>query len=120
MAVALTSFSSFAATKVNLFDVEAVVYEQQADAKYSGEELARRSGMREVIVKATGNSASLDNPVVKKAISQSSRFLSTISPSEQGGQPTLKMSFNPRQIQALLQQAELPYWQKNVPRYWYG
>lgn len=110
LAVALTSFSSFAATKVNLFDVEAVVYEQQADAKYSGEELARRSGMREVIVKATGNSASLDNPVVKKAISQSSRFLSTISPSEQGGQPTLKMSFNPRQIQALLQQAELPYW----------
>lgn len=110
LAVALVSFSSLAATKVNLFDVEAVVYEQQANAKYSGEELARRSGMREVIVKATGDSASLDNSVVKKAITQSSRFLSTISPSEKDGQPTLKMSFNPRQIQSLLQQADLPYW----------
>ncbi|WP_261815739.1 DUF2066 domain-containing protein [Vibrio gallicus] len=110
LVMVLASFSSFAATKVNLFDVESVVYEQQANAKQSGEELARRSGMREVIVRATGDSASLDNPVVKKAITQSSRFLSTISPSSKNGQPTLLMSFNPRQIQALLQQANLPYW----------
>ncbi|GEM78642.1 DUF2066 domain-containing protein [Vibrio superstes] len=110
MLAALTSFSAFAVTKVNVFDTEAVVIEQKEDARYSGEELARREGMRDVIVRATGDAASLDNAVVKKAITQSSRFLSTITPSEKDGQPTLKMSFNPKQIQALLAQADLPYW----------
>ncbi|MEZ9785495.1 DUF2066 domain-containing protein [Vibrio breoganii] len=110
MLAALTSFSAFAVTKVNVFDTEAVVIKQKEDARYSGEELARREGMRDVIVRATGDAASLDNAVVKKAITQSSRFLSTITPSEKGGQPTLKMSFNPKQIQALLAQADLPYW----------
>lgn len=110
LAVAMTSFTALSATKVNVFDTEAIVYEQSADARYSGEELARQAGMRQVIVRATGDSASLDNDVVKKAIGQSSRFLSTITPSENDGQATLEMSFNPRQIQALLAQAELPYW----------
>ncbi|WP_082957044.1 MULTISPECIES: DUF2066 domain-containing protein [unclassified Vibrio] len=108
--VTITSFSAFAVTKVNVFDTQAVVIEQQDGAKHSGEELARREGMRDVIVKATGDSASLDNAVIKKAITQSSRFLSTITPSQKNGQPILKMSFNPKQIQSLLAQANLPYW----------
>ncbi|GAD89030.1 hypothetical protein VHA01S_014_00550 [Vibrio halioticoli NBRC 102217] len=112
----LTSFSALAVTKVNVFDTDAVVFEQQEGAKHSGEELARREGMREVIVRATGDSASLDNPVVQKAITQSSRFLSTIMPSQRNGQPILKMSFNSKQIQSLLAQANLPYWPEERAR----
>ncbi|GAD78308.1 DUF2066 domain-containing protein [Vibrio ezurae] len=112
----LTSFSALAVTKVNVFDTDAVVVEQQEGAKYSGEELARREGMREVIVRATGDSASLDNPVVQKAITQSSRFLSTIKTSQKDDQPILKMSFNSKQIQSLLAQANLPYWPEERAR----
>ncbi|CAM2770962.1 DUF2066 domain-containing protein [Vibrio rarus] len=112
----LTSFSALAVTKVNVFDTEAVVFEQQQDAKHSGEELARREGMRDVIVRATGDSASLESAVIQKALTQSSRFLSTITPAEKNGQPLLKMSFNSRQIQSLLAQANLPFWPEERAR----
>jgi hypothetical protein len=138
--IAVLSFPTFSATKVNLFDSEVLIVEQEEGARYSGEELARREGMKQVIIRATGNETALENDVIRKAITQSSRYLSRLSYGEVEVEPTeptiesefdlitesdlielesepeiltqttLKMTFSAQQIKSLLAKAQIPYW----------
>ncbi|WED21146.1 DUF2066 domain-containing protein [Vibrio sp. JC009] len=95
-----------ATTKVNVFSVEVMLDTNDAEA----ETKARSEGLKNVIVRASGEKNVADNAIIKKALRSSSKYLSQIGYGEQSGNPTLKMVFNPPQIQSLLTQAQLPYW----------
>lgn len=95
-----------ASVKADVFSTEVALDESDADA----EKAAKVAGFKQVIVKTSGDKNAPSNPVVVKASRQSGQYLSQISYGELSGLKSLKMVFNPPQIQSLLRQAELPYW----------
>ncbi|MBS9970781.1 DUF2066 domain-containing protein [Vibrio alginolyticus] len=98
-----------ALTQVDIYRAEVVIDSEQND----GESLARQQGMQDVIVRATGSQSSLSNPVIKKALSSSARYISQLSYGQVDGKASLKMLFNNDQISSLLTQAQLPSWSPN-------
>lgn len=95
-----------ASVKVDVFTAEVVLDENESDA----EKLAKAEGLKQVIIKASGDKNAINSPVIKKVLHKSGLYLSQIGYGDQFGQQTLQMVFNPPQIQSLLNQAELPYW----------
>ena len=102
----LVSLPAAALTKVNLYQTE-VVLDQQND---ESDDQARIQGMEQVIVRATGDKSSLDNDVVKKALQNNSRYLTQISSNDDNGQETMTLGFSEPHIRSLLTQAQLPFW----------
>ncbi|MGR2665307.1 DUF2066 domain-containing protein [Vibrio campbellii] len=103
------SLPVYALTQVDIYRAEVAIDGEQKD----GEELARQQGMQDVIVRATGSQSSLSNPVIKKAVGSSSRYISQLGYGQIDGQNSLKMLFNSGQIRSLLTQAQLPLWSPN-------
>ncbi|EHH1170159.1 TPA: DUF2066 domain-containing protein [Vibrio parahaemolyticus] len=103
------SLPVYALTQVDIYRAEVVIDSEQND----GESAAREQGMKDVIVRATGSQSSLSNPVIQKALSSSSRYISQLGKSQVEGKASLKMLFNSGQIQSLLTQAQLPSWSPN-------
>ncbi|ELH4834252.1 DUF2066 domain-containing protein [Vibrio harveyi] len=103
------SLPVYALTQVDIYRAEVAIDGEQKD----GEELARQQGMQDVIVRATGSQSSLSNPVIKKAVGSSSRYISQLGYGQLDGQSSLKMLFNSGQIRSLLTQAQLPLWSPN-------
>ncbi|MDV6251492.1 DUF2066 domain-containing protein [Vibrio sp. EA2] len=100
------SLPVYALTQVDIYRAEVVIDSEQNN----GESLAREQGMKEVIVRATGSQSSLSNPIIQKALSSSSRYISQLGYGQVDGQPSLKMRFSSGQIHSLLTQAQLPSW----------
>ncbi|ELV8725270.1 DUF2066 domain-containing protein [Vibrio fluvialis] len=107
--VGLMSLPAFALTKVNLYQTEVVIDEQQDNADAA----ARISGMQQVIVRATGDKESITNDVIQKALRQNSQYLNQISYGQQGDAKTIRMGFSGPHIRTLLTQAQLPFWPEN-------
>ncbi|HBC3414746.1 DUF2066 domain-containing protein [Vibrio parahaemolyticus] len=103
------SLPVYALTQVDIYRAEVVIDSEQND----GESAAREQGMKDVIVRATGSQSSLSNPVIQKALSSSSHYISQLGKSQVDGKASLKMLFNSGQIQSLLTQAQLPSWSPN-------
>ncbi len=95
-----------ALTKVDIYRAEVVIDGEQEN----GESLAREQGMQNVIIRATGSQSSLSHPIIQKALSSNSRYISQLSYGQVNGQSSLKMRFNAGQINSLLTQAQLPTW----------
>ena len=110
LSLVFLALPTMAMTKVNLFEVEQVIEEQAEDSNIDAEELARRTAMQQVIFRATGDNAAINNDVIKKGVQRSSRFVSQMSVSTVDEQETLRVVFNSTQIQALLAQANIPFW----------
>lgn len=107
--VGLMSLPAFALTKVNLYQTEVVIDEQQDNADAA----ARINGMQQVIVRATGDKESVTNDVIQKALRQNSQYLNQISYGQQGDTKTIRMGFSGPHIRTLLTQAQLPFWPEN-------
>ncbi len=95
-----------ALTKVDIYRAEVVIDGEQEN----GESLALQQGMQDVIIRATGSQSSLSHPIIQKALSSNSRYISQLSYGKINGQSSLKMRFNAGQISSLLTQAQLPTW----------
>lgn len=104
--IGLMSLPAFALTKVNLYQTEVVLDEQQDNA----DDAARAQGLQQVIIRATGDKESVNNSVVKKALSRTSQYLNQISYAQQGDSKVVRMGFSAPNIRSLLTQAQLPYW----------
>lgn len=104
--IGILSLPLHASVKVDVFSSEVVLDETKADA----ETRAKAEGLKQVIIRASGDKNAINSPVIKKVLNRSGNYLSQISYGEQLGQKSIKMVFNPPQIQSLLGQAELPYW----------
>ncbi|MGF1709006.1 DUF2066 domain-containing protein [Vibrio kagoshimensis] len=100
------SLPSYALTQVDIFSSEVVINGENKQP----ETVARNTGMQQVLVRATGLKDVASNDMIKKAMRQSSQYISQLSYGEQGDQTTLRMRFNSAQIRSLLTQAQLPYW----------
>lgn len=100
------AFSAHALTNVDLYQTEVVIDQEQdnADAK------ARVEGMKEVIVRASGDESAVTNDVVKKALKQNSQYLTQISYANDGQDKTIRMGFSAPHIRSLLSQAKLSFW----------
>ncbi|MBD1555997.1 DUF2066 domain-containing protein [Vibrio sp. S9_S30] len=106
--LSLLAFPGFALTKVDVFQSEIVLTEEE-----NAEDLAKAQGLEQVLIKASGQKDVASNPVIEKAKKSTGPYLSQIGYGQLGGQETLKVVFSPRQIQGLLTQAGLPYWSEN-------
>ncbi|NVD07181.1 DUF2066 domain-containing protein [Vibrio sp. JPW-9-11-11] len=95
-----------ALTNVDLYRSE-VVIDQSTD---NADSRARVEGMKEVIIRASGDVNAPENPVVTKALRQSAQYLAQLSYGQSDGQQTLKMVFSAPHIRSLLSQAQLPIW----------
>ncbi len=100
------SLPVYALTQVDIYRAEVVIDGEQEN----GESVAREQGMKDVIVRATGSQSSLSNPIIQKALSSSSHYISQVGYSQIEGQSSLTMRFNASQIYSLLNQAQLPTW----------
>ncbi|MGF1778155.1 DUF2066 domain-containing protein [Vibrio nomapromontoriensis] len=104
--VGLCSLPAYALTKVDIYSTQIAVNTEEPNA----DEIARQQGMLEVLVRASGDASVASNSVVKKALGQSSRYISQLGYTQVDGQQALNMKFNSNQIDVLLQQAELASW----------
>lgn len=102
----LIAFPAMALTNVDLYHTE-IVLDQSAEKP---DAQARIEGMKEIIVRTSGDQSAAENPVVQKALSQNSQYLAQISHGQIAEQLTVKMLFSAPQIKALLSQAQLPIW----------
>ncbi|KEY91269.1 hypothetical protein CF67_03001 [Candidatus Photodesmus blepharus] len=98
-----------ALTKIDLYHSEINIYPEQENADLK----ARISGMKEVIIRSSGDKKAIYNDVIKKALDQSSQYLTQISYSQTNGNKTIKMDFSPPNIRSILSEAELPFWKEN-------
>ncbi|EGU37769.1 hypothetical protein VII00023_16696 [Vibrio ichthyoenteri ATCC 700023] len=105
-ALGLIGFPAMALTNVDLYHTE-VVLDQSVEKPDSQ---ARIEGMKEIVVRASGDQEAINNPVVQKALRQNAQYLAQISQGQIAGQSTVKMLFSAPHINALLSQAQLPIW----------
>ncbi|MBU2898715.1 DUF2066 domain-containing protein [Vibrio hepatarius] len=106
LVLGLVCFPVLALTNVDLYQTE-IVLEQSVD---NADAKARVSGMKEIIVRASGDFDVTSNPVIQKALKQNSQYLSQISHGQREGLQTLKMGFSAPHIRSLLSQAQVPIW----------
>jgi len=106
LVLGLVGLPAMALTNVDLYRTE-VVLDQAAD---NADAKARVEGMKEVIVRASGDRSAASNQVVQKALKQSGQYLTQISYGQLDGAQSLKMGFSAPHIRSLLSQAQLPVW----------
>ncbi|MEZ9472509.1 DUF2066 domain-containing protein [Vibrio lentus] len=104
--IGLLASPSYALTQVDIFSAEVAI---NAENKQP-EQVARNTGMEQVLIRATGQTDVASNETIKKAMRKSSQYMSQMSFGESNDQSTLRMRFNGAQIRSLLTQAQLPYW----------
>lgn len=102
----LVALPALALTNVDLYQTE-VVLDQAAD---NADAKARAEGMKEVIVRASGDRNAVSNEVVQKALKQSSQYVAQLSYGQVNEQQSLRMVFSAPHIRSLLSQAQLPIW----------
>lgn len=106
LVLGLIASPAMALTNVDLYRTE-VVLDQTVD---NADAQARAEGMKEVIIKASGDREAVSNPVVQKALQQSAQYLAQLSYGQANGEQTLRMGFSAPHIRSLLSQAQLPVW----------
>ncbi|WP_456296868.1 DUF2066 domain-containing protein [Vibrio sp. AK197] len=111
LALAMVHLPAFALSHVDLYRTEVAVDQNESNA----ESAARIAGMKEVIVRASGDQNAVNNEAIQKALSRSSNYLAQFSQSKNGDQTTMRMVFNDRQIRDLFTQAQVPFWPANRP-----
>lgn len=101
-----------AKTNVDIFQATVVL---DNEAGIESEADARRVGFENVLLKATGDSAVLSNPVIEKALSNNQQYLAELGYLTVDEKTALNIHFNAKQIRNLLIQAQEPYWPNTRP-----
>lgn len=118
----LVAVQVYAGQQVDIYRAEALVTSQQASERAT----AARGGLREVMIRVSGDRAAADHPTIASAISQAQNYLHEFSyastdkriESDSGSKPAtlLIMKFSPVGIEQLLRDAGLPLWPANRPK----
>ncbi|MGF1755538.1 DUF2066 domain-containing protein, partial [Vibrio makurazakiensis] len=77
---------SYALTQVDIYSSEVVINDEDK----TPEATARKQGMEQVLIRATGNTQVMENETVQKALGKSSQYLSQLSYGGSNEQATLK------------------------------
>ena len=105
---------TYALTKVDLYSSHILLGKDAKDAKVADSN-ARKQGMKNVIIRASGDPNAIDNEIIGKALNNSSRYITQISYATEDQNTYLNMRFSAPQIRSLLTQAKLPYWPSMRP-----
>lgn len=104
--ISLLSLPVLAMSQVNLYQSSVVI----DPAAANGDQQARAKGLEQVIVRASGDADAASNPVIRKALGQTSRYVRQISYASRDEDQVIRLVFSEPAIRELLVQAELPYW----------
>lgn len=98
-----------------------VFAQQQSDLYYTevqltgsekAEGLAKKEGLVNVLVKVSGQQTIADNEVIKKALTQSDRYVTQMSFVDYDDAPrAMKLGYNSKMVLSLLTQAEVGIWE---------
>lgn len=105
IAALLLPFSALAKTKVDVYHAEVVLTKEK-----HARSIAWGKGLEQVLIKASGNAEIAENPVIKKALRDGSDYMAKFKYGSVEGQKSLDMQYNPKQISALLKQANADFW----------
>jgi hypothetical protein len=106
MMLSFMMLPAHAVTSVDLYKTEVVV--QSNDPQIEQE--ARVEGMKQVLIRITGDLQVVDNPDIKKALAESENYLSQFGFVEVNQQLVLRLEFNAKLIRDLLTTAHLAIW----------
>lgn len=95
----------------NLYSAEIEVASQSKEHRRQ----AIRDAFKRVIMKVTGQHASVEHDAVKRALRSVSNYLIQYGYSENQGQRTLTATFDGTKIRSLLAEYQLPYWGSRRP-----
>ncbi|WP_178306464.1 DUF2066 domain-containing protein [Vibrio algicola] len=103
----LLAFSSaaYAKTKVDIYHVEVPM----TDVK-NAKTVAWAQGLKQVLIKASGDTKIINNAVVKKALTDPSDYLAQFESGSMDDTPSMVMDFSPEPVQSLLSQAHAIFW----------
>ncbi|MGR6834860.1 DUF2066 domain-containing protein [Aliivibrio wodanis] len=86
--------------------------EVQLTGSEKAESLAKKEGLVNVLVKVSGQQTIADNEVVKKALTQSDRYVTQMSFVDYDDAPrAMKLGYNSKMVLSLLTQAEVGIWE---------
>ncbi|OAN18835.1 hypothetical protein A3K86_07725 [Photobacterium jeanii] len=109
--LALLALPINAATVSNLYQAQVVL----PDTDKESEQTARQQGLEQVLIKVSGQSQIVENEVVRKALTNSSQYISQFGVGSRDGQQTLDMAFDRTQIHNLLTKANATLWSDQRP-----
>lgn len=108
---ALLALPLKAATVTNLYQAEVAL----PDTDKQSEKKAREEALEQVLIKVSGQSTITQNEIIRKALSNSSPYVSQFGYGSQDGQQTLQLTFDQSQIRNLLTQANATLWSEQRP-----
>lgn len=109
--LALLALPLKAATVTNLYQAQVVL----PDTDKQSEQHAREKGLEQVLIKVSGQSSVGQNDVIRKAMANSSPYISQFGYGNLNGERTLELTFNSGQIRNLLTQAHSTLWSEQRP-----
>ncbi|WP_299021745.1 DUF2066 domain-containing protein [uncultured Photobacterium sp.] len=113
---ALLMFALFAlplkaATVTNLYQAQVVL----PDTDKQSEKKAREEALEQVLIKVSGQSAIMQNEVIRKAVVNNTPYVSQLGYGNLKGLQTLELTFDRAQIRNLLTQANATLWDEQRP-----
>lgn len=107
LVVCLIAGPVFAQQQSDLYHTEV-----QLTGSEKAESLAKKEGLVNVLVKVSGQQTIADNEVVKKALTQSDRYVTQMSFVDYDDSPrAMKLGYNSKMVLSLLTQAEVGIWE---------
>lgn len=100
-----------AANVTNLYEAQVVL----PDTDKESEQKAREQALEQVLIKVSGQSAIIQNEVIRKAVENNTPYVSQFGYGNHQGQQTLELTFDRRQIRNLLTQANATLWDAQRP-----
>lgn len=104
----LFPLTTVAKTTVDVYHAEVVLSNEK-----NARSIAWGEGLEQVLIKASGNANIADNEVVKKAMRDGSDYLAKFKYGTLNGEKSLDMQYSPKQVSALLSQANASVWPKD-------
>lgn len=107
LVVCLIAGPAFAQQQSDLYHTEV-----QLTGSEKAESLAKKEGLVNVLVKVSGQPTIADNEVIKKALTQSDRYVTQMSFVDYDDAPrAMKLGYNSKMVLSLLTQAEVGIWE---------
>ncbi|ELR64327.1 hypothetical protein C942_02599 [Photobacterium marinum] len=100
-----------AANVTNLYEAQVVL----PDTDKESEQKAREQALEQVLIKVSGQSAIIQNEVIRKAVENNTPYVSQFGYGNHQGRQTLELTFDRRQIRNLLTQANATLWDAQRP-----
>lgn len=102
---------SLPAYAAGLFSATVTVKDNSAASELE----AKKQGLAQVLIRASGQPKIVENPTIKKAIADAGQYVTQLGYNSLHSQPQLILTFDQQKIRTLLQQTKTTYWGEPRP-----